>query len=516
MQGGYELPGGKTLWQRFVDRKASSSLLIQRASLFLGLNPLTGTACSLLLDVLLSGHTHISGTTNAGKTMTALLSLYLQLILGYRLDSGAWSKKAPIVILDLKGDEALFHATKRAAELDGRSFKFVATSPQAGYYFFDPFQCFGYEHISEIDQAADTIRSLGLDAGIIYAGKYFTDQNIVLLMEALAEMRRRGGPMTLSHLSDILANLANQPGKKDAGHIRLCIKMLAEYPQLNEELHRTKPTPRIDFMESIAAGDVLYFFLPCIQGGSAMRQIAAIALQTVVQAVQGLRRKRVATGPVHVLIDEFHHIASTAFGDLLSTARHWDVHFVLANQDIAQLRAHDRDLPPIVRTNTNVKQFFSAQDRDDIRYLQEESGQVLKFGTSYNIGGPYGITKNLTEKLDWALDLNAIHAMNDTHNLSFMVINDGVPHEVGKRVQPIHTLYPLSRLEYEWFKATPLPNTPSHEAGALASDDRQKPASNNESSSVDRERPLSKRAEGFQTRLAEMFAKLSALEEVAA
>src|SRR5262249_2848201 len=160
-------------------------------------------------------------------------------------------------ILDLKGDTALFHAVKRSAESEGRRFRFLTANPNLGYYFFDPFQCFSGAQSLPISDATDWIRAFGMDYGLVYAGKYFTDQNIVILKDALTIMSQLGDRPSLGNLSRILGSLARQPGKKDAAHIQLCIDMLAQFPQLNDQLHIGRPYPQIDLVESLAAGDVI-------------------------------------------------------------------------------------------------------------------------------------------------------------------------------------------------------------------------------------------------------------------
>lgn len=502
----------KNRWQRLIARKEASAYLEQRKALLLGVDPIQGTCISLPREVIDSGHYHASGRTGAGKSQTSLLALALQLIRGFRRNDGSWSRKAPVIFLDLKGDNAVFHALKRGAELDGRVFRFLSTRPNEGYYFFDPFQCFPVSLSTPIDQASDWTRSFGLDNGMEYAKKWFADNNIVLLKDAIKEMQQLDGPASLGVLLDILSRLATQPGRKDATHIKLCVEMLAEYPQLNEDLHEDKPYPRIDVTEAIRQGDVLYFLLPCLRGGSSVRQIAALVLSTIIQAAEKFRAVGEDTGPIYVFIDEFYHIAGKAFGDLLSMSREWDLHFILANQTHAQLKAHDPDLPAIVRANTNVEQMFSAEDIDEIRFLQEGSGQTPHLDTKITLSDR-GNSESYSLRDDWSLDWTTIQRVNDMANWCFVKFLDGKPWDPGMRIKIVQALYPLSKLDYGCFRLAPIPSTPTHQlkqpTGFAKPIQPDVPPSDNEDY---RQRKFTVAEQTFQDKLAAKFAELSALD----
>src|SRR3954466_4967386 len=75
-------------------------------------------------DELGSGHVHIRGRTRSGKSSLSFLGLILQLIARYKLPNGTEALD-PIVIIDLGGDQAMFHATRTAALAAGRRFRFV-------------------------------------------------------------------------------------------------------------------------------------------------------------------------------------------------------------------------------------------------------------------------------------------------------------------------------------------------------------------------------------------------------
>lgn len=502
---------GKTLWQHLMERKEASPHLEQRMSLILGLDPATGEVISLPRRVINSTHTHVSGSSNAGKSLTALLNLFLQLVRGYRLSNGKWSPKSPIFFFDLKGDRALFHAAKFASEADGRMFRYFSTFPRTGYFFFDPFQSFASEELTAIEIATGWIRGLELDYGFGYGRNYYTDQNLALLAEAIQEMLKAGSP-SLGVISRVMGDMARQPAKNDARHIKSVVDILAKYPQINQELHADRPYPVLDFAAAIANGDVCHITLPCNNGGSPLRQIAGLMLSNIIFAVQSLRNRGTAIGPVYIFVDEFYHIAGNSFGDLLSTAREWDIHFIIANQDNTQLNKHDPNLPSIVRTNTDVKLIFSANNPDDRRYLQEQSGMTTEFPASYTIGSKSS-SVSYSEKRDWSLDINALDSVNDSSAMCFLLVNDGMPHDLGKRVRALKTLYPLALTDYVLFHDTPLPETPNYtlkQSGAEGTSATVTPRSVSESG----EHNLNE-AESLQERLKRKFIELSDADSLA-
>ena len=97
---------------------------------------------------------------------------------------------------------------KAAAESDCRSFRYLSSVRGSGYHFLDPFEFFTATSSSVVEIATDWVRALGLDNGLVYAGKYFTDQNVVLLIKAFKEMLRIGGQPSIGVLSSHLTRYA--------------------------------------------------------------------------------------------------------------------------------------------------------------------------------------------------------------------------------------------------------------------------------------------------------------------
>jgi hypothetical protein len=72
---------------------------------------------------------HVRGMTGSGKTSATLLPLGLQVLRGYKDKRGQPAPPSPLVIIDLKGDAAFFHAIWEAACQAGRKFRYFSTRP---------------------------------------------------------------------------------------------------------------------------------------------------------------------------------------------------------------------------------------------------------------------------------------------------------------------------------------------------------------------------------------------------
>ncbi|BBO34165.1 type IV secretory system conjugative DNA transfer family protein [Lacipirellula parvula] len=456
----------QTLWQRIQSHKESSTRIDQRRSITFGIDPKTNAVISVPAQLFYNGHAVIFGSTGSGKTTGTLLPAVLQFIRGHRDITGAWAPKNPVFVFDLKGDNGFFHAVKRAAENDNRSFRHLSCEPGNGYYFLDPFEFISPKSTSALTLASDWIRSLGLDNGIVYGGQYFTAQNFVLLKQAFKDMLRVGGQLSIGTLAIQLARRAREKGNADAKHISLCLDTLAEYPQINLSAHAAMPSQRIDFADAIEKGDVVYFHLELNQTATSLREVAAIALTTLIQAAKLRRRKGLPKKSIHVVVDEFFHIAGKAFGDLLSTCRAWGIQFVLATQYLTQLKTHDRDLPDGVLTNTAIKQFYSGATPEEIEFLRDESGKArdLKYGkTTSRKGDGY----STSETDGWFLDEDAIRAVSDEKMHSVLLVNDGLTYGPGTRTRICRALYPILIIEHLRFDNEPLPNYPNGDLADL-------------------------------------------------
>lgn len=445
-----------TLWRQLVEQKASSIDPAQRKAFLLGLNSERDIPILLPREALVSGHLHVSGRIGAGKTASVLLPLALQILEGYPEATGKPSRKCPLLILDLKGDLALFHAVREAAEGNAQTFRCFSLRPGDDYHFFDPFHLFQQGRQNAIELATSTVRSLGLDYGMVYGGLYFTDQNTELLLQGIKRMVEMGGEPTLDRLNSVVTKLARSSAHLDARHIKSILDFLAEYPQLNRSLHDRMPARTIDFERFLDESEVIYFFLQLQLQANTQRQAPLFALFSLVTAA--LARKQLNRPPTEcfVLIDEFYHIAGRSFGELLTAVRHAGLRFVLANQTRAQLVAHDQHLPQVVRANAAAEILFDITEREDVEYLQQLAGRRKVWMNSYSrlLSNP---DHSMSEIWDQSLTPETINEITARPQHALLVARDALTAPEHRWVQPLHTLFPISLGEYSDYNARPYP-----------------------------------------------------------
>ncbi len=451
----FDLNQASLLWRRLVERKEHSVHASEQSAILAGIDIDTQAPTLIPQSVLHDGHVHISGRTGSGKTASTLMSMAFQIL---RDDARREEQhgKNPLVIIDLKGDRALFNAMRQAAAEHDRTFRYFSTHVGDDYHFFDPMQLFNLGCETPMDLASEFVRAFSLDYGLTYGGLYFTHQNLGILLDAVHELvSRRTGTPTLDALSDILDRMSQSRLHKDARHIHQCVKFLAEFEQVNIESQSTPPTETIDMLRVLEEGEVVYFYLELEGSAPSLRQIASLALYTLVQAAKERRWRGLTTRSTYVIIDEFYHIAGSSFGDLLSTVRHLGLHFVMANQTRDQLESHDKRLPSIVEANSAVQMAFSFTIEEAERFA-EESGRTKEFLNSYS-RDPLG-RHSISAREAWTtrLSKDELQFVNDTRLAALLFVQDGSFH-AGGRVRKIQTLYPIPKSLYDFYGDLPLP-----------------------------------------------------------
>lgn len=449
---------GRTLWKYLVEHKEHSGDLERRRSLILGVNPFTGEQVTLARDLLHRGHMHITGGTGAGKTSATITPLIMQLIRGYRDANGQPAPPSPVIIFDLKGDRALYHAVRHCAEQHGRTFRYLSIRSSDDYYFFDPFQMFRWSHLEPVELADKFLRGLMLDYGITYGPSYYTSQNLAVLTAAM-ELFLARGKYTLTRLARIVNKVARQRSNFDARHVDKCLTLLAQYPQVDVTQHATPPARQIDLLEAVENGEVILFHLYMQDRAPSARPLAGLALYTLEEAVKSRAARGRPEQHTYVVIDEFHYIAGHALGELVSTVRDWDLHLMLSNQSSGQLKAYDPDLAEIIRKSTVVEQYFTpGRDREEIEHLQQASGIALEYLVSW-VETAQGWRQGLTPRWTSGLSLEQVYASSDEHLASLVIINDGVVRPPPERVQPVQGLYPIPKGLWDDYRS-PLPPRP--------------------------------------------------------
>ncbi|MEM9410050.1 MAG: hypothetical protein AAGA30_02985 [Planctomycetota bacterium] len=430
---------GRTEWQWYVDRIRKSkhvatdpvlgNKILERDHLFLGVQP--NIHYPVLLDKkILSEHAYIVGESGSGKTSLGIMPMLLQLIRGnsdtqpkieqekkdyiplicpscsarckvrtkYKHPTAPCPKcqapipvtkpqikmhdssdeSPPIVIIDLKGDPALFHTMRMEAEArQPGSFRWFTPEPGFSSHYFNPFLGFDEENRSLIQVAELLIDALGLSHGEGYGRSYFTRQNRVAILDAL---RREPQPRSFEDLANNIVEIARQnPGNyKDIGELLATLRVLTEYEQIAFFKPLQKPEHSIHMPSVLENRQTVYFWLPAALESVSVREIGKLALYALLSAAIDRQRQGKEVIQTYLFIDEFQRIAGENFKVILEQARSFGIGVILANQTASDLKTSSADLRPTVRTNTRAKMIFSLSDPQEVGDVTSNSGEELQ------------------------------------------------------------------------------------------------------------------------------------------
>lgn len=486
---------GRPEWQWYVDRLRTSTHLCkdqlgikvrEAEHLFLGVEP--NAQFPVLLDKeILKEHCYIVGDTGSGKTAVGITPLLLQLVRGHAASDGGTTPPPPMVVLDLKGDYALFHtlreeSAKRRKELgitdpdDPRhAFRFFTPEKGRASHFFNPFQSLDSEARTDIQLCHLILDSLGLNHGEGYGRSYYSRKSRMMLFDALT----KGGSRPRS-IEELYARLKKFTGehddperltgdfnyKHDTFELLATIHTLSRYEMLATTANLDNPSLSIHMPEVIEQGQIAYFWLPAALESISVREIAKLAIFSTLTAAIDRQRERGAgedePKQVYLVIDEFQRIAGENFKVILEQARSFGISAILANQTQSDLNTHDIDLRPTVRGNTRIKMYFSVTDPDEERVLSEASGQELAMLESGF--GPFAANGAAPAAAQWSQSLKPRLTRNDImrvsdHPLEYILkVSRGSGFtQFGGMPIPVRTSYPLTKDLYEERKRMPWP-----------------------------------------------------------
>lgn len=414
----------------------------------------TRTPARVSRDELGAGHVHIRGRTRSGKSSLSFLSFILQLIAPYE-DRNGFPTLDPILIIDLGGDQALFHATRTAALAAGRRFRFVdlGQDKEVARDYFDPFEFF--ESQGPMRTATALIEALNLDPGLATDKVYFALQNLGAVLSALRTIVAERRHPTLEELAARL----DMKQYRDAHQIWMTLQMLLEYEQLSPP-EGTDPDQVLSFRRALEEGEALYIFAPTMNEATPARALAGLAMRNAIQAAiertsQGRPPKRLWT-----FVDEFQEIAGRGFAATLAQAGKYEISVLMANQTTDQLTGHDSPLASIVRDNTHLKVYFSVVGRTDIDELLNYSGDEIGLIEGGWSAGQNGTTISAHAQKDFELERNDILETSSRFGHAFLIFDDGEGYSPPRRVWMSH------RIPAEMFrdiKRRPLPRRPRPE-----------------------------------------------------
>lgn len=434
-------------WLAHVDALFSSPDDLEREHLFLGY--------ALNLDhdgqipvpfhrPLLREHAHITGDSGSGKTARGIASIASQLIRCAR-ERGDCS----ILIIDLKGDESLFHGVH--AESQGLPFRWYRDFQGFSSFAFNPLGQSYFPYIDPDQQANLVMDSFGLRYGDTLGGRYFADIQQHVLRRIF---RERNDITSLGALhrvlqdprtrDDYFAHMSDREWN-NAFHIREEVDAFSRREPLNRVAG-----PSIDMASLFVEPQVVYLYVPALLGGDANRQAAKFALYALLNSATmmspGSRHQ------VYCFIDEFQQLVGTNISPILEQSRSLDVSFILSNQMLADLKQGSTDLTKTV-LNTAFRWSFRTSDLDHQDQLMKASGEFIEtlasttFAANYDRDGTIsGYSESTARREEYrpAFDRNSLLWASYAEDLSVAHFSKGSGYTRFFRPFPMRTMFHIS------------------------------------------------------------------------
>lgn len=466
-------PRPGTMWDKTVERSLNG---LRDPHLYLG-RSLADRVPWLLQRELLTAHAHLLGGSRSGKTSLGLISLIAQLVA--HADSS-------VVVIDLKGDNALFWSTFVEATRAGLPFKWFTLQPGAASFAFNPFTQWFDRHRGVNARSQSYLTALDLYFGESYGKGFFGTVSLDTFSRFLTHFR------DVKSFAD-LSRYAEEPGSfaathtdaEDSKHLRMVLRQLAAVSPLNLT-ERTRPAVApavldhaLDFSSVVTHPQVVYFSLASLEDSLTAKSVGKLALYAAVQAASVMRRLGPGV-PVYLILDEFQQLVAHNVKIMLEMARAVGVHLVLSHQDVSQLKTEEFDIASTIESSTTLKLVFEASSTAGLRYLQETGGEVRERSLTWQQALPAGFdeanddhlspefavsrfpfelpTANVGEQVRPRLSTNEILA-HSAHPLRGFVrsrSDSGLTQYLGQWAA-VEFEYPTTAKEYKDRSTTPLP-----------------------------------------------------------
>ncbi|MBI3782848.1 MAG: hypothetical protein HY270_05540 [Deltaproteobacteria bacterium] len=379
-------------WTAIVDTLQRSGNPRHRRQLFVGYHATENYPMFLPLDTL-AEHAHIVGATGSGKTSRAILPLVAQLarIQAHKDDDKL--RRGPILIVDLKGEDYLFHAARHEAATNNRPFKHFTNVTGRHSYAFNPLHELQSLFLTPSQVGAVARAALNVEHGTGYGMGYFS-----AIARAYLDDILNGNPLadTFRELEQLRVkraptlNRMERDLQKEAYELISSIQLLAQIEHLNvtDSTHPELFAHRISMLDAIENDSVIYFYLSSRGDEAVARYIASLALECLYTA--SVRRNisvaasendspggRPTRKPIYVFVDEFQIVAGRNFQFFMQQARSSGLALVLSNQSREDLIAND--LLSAVDQNTAYRQFFTMRTPTALEFIEQMAGVTLAY-----------------------------------------------------------------------------------------------------------------------------------------
>lgn len=362
-------------------------------ALLVGYSPVNGEPLFVPRSVF-HDHAYITGPTGSGKTTGALMPILIQLMRGSDETEGPDAgEPPPILIIDMKGDPALFHTARLEASKRGKRFHLLTAMQGLESSFFDPFDSLKacWDRPQEL---ADLLcEALELFHGTGYGAGYYTSQQSEVLAAALeqglAEAQAEGRTYKPS-LQDLESRL-QRVNNRDAKHVKALVRALTREPfrTLLSPPSDVPDTRVIDMERVVRERQIVYVYVPAHRSTITGSTVARFALRCLYYVVAE-RRHFEKSPQCYAIVDEFQEFAAYNIARIFRFSRSSGLGLIMANQSVSDLISQNMDLRSEVLTNSAYRQFFGASTLDDMELISRMSGEHKEIMLSGSIQATVG------------------------------------------------------------------------------------------------------------------------------
>jgi len=370
---------GWTTFDGYANRLRFSGNRHEKDGVWLGFHETLGFPV-LVPAQLVGEHMHILGGSGSGKTGLGVMTLVNQLI---KRNDG------PVIIIDGKGDPALFQSAKIWTEEENRKFKWFTTANGKSTYLFNPFAQTHLQKMTLPEIVGLQLLSMNLFHGSGYGRSFFSAASKEAINEGLKSFD--GQP---EHLEAFLRHLnrqaADNPKGDSAKHLVFMLRTLSEFAQLNNRDSEGNPASDSVIQNAIKMSDVIrnnqvvYFNFESITDPMSTGEISRLALYSTIAAAKEFKERTGKPPVVYVVIDEAQNVMAANIVALVEQARSYGVALIFCHQNRDQLdMPGGDDLRQLVDESTCVKQIFSARTPEARKHISSISGEVGYYNATW-------------------------------------------------------------------------------------------------------------------------------------
>ena len=474
---------GNTIWDNYVDRIVNSNDALEQEHLLLG-TTLQRDYPVLVHRNIFDQHCHVLGDSGASKTSLGLGPQITQLIA--HADS-------TVVVVDLKGDRALFEACRLEAKRTKRMrFRWICNEIGKTSFSFNPFEQRHNDNLSAEQFAQQLLQGLSLDYGLEYGAGFFTAMNEIVLSTVLNNADVRS-------FRQLNCYLSNRNWYKDHGFIAdwnqarhlgaLVSRLAASEPinivRKNHAYSSSVDSQAIDCLNLYDEPQVVYLWLRSPVEPTNAPTIARLFLWAMFTAANQRKGKH----RVYFFIDEVQQVISEGIKLIFEQFRDLGGTIIAAHQTTGQLRRYGSDLGDTIDSCTAVKQIYRASDLNSLERLERISGSSLqkvsnwvqpyetgagdlleRFHPAFARGGLVNVKQlerpNLSR--EQLLEIGA----QQLSSLVRFTFNSGYT-QFGGATVPIVSQYAITEEEYKRRREVPWPETKGAFRVQMASQRRQ-------------------------------------------